>query len=208
MKQAPRAWYKKINSWFVHNGFERCPYKHTLYVKSIDPGDILIMCLYADDLIFIGNNSKLIVEFREVMISCFKMTNLGLMFYFLDIEVNWRDDGIFISQRKYARDILKKFKMENSKFVSTPVEEKLKLTRDVEGKRVDATLYKSLIGSSRYLVATRPNIIFGVNFLSIFMEEPLISHLQEAKRVLRYIKGTLTDGIFYAKNNHGWIYRQ
>ena len=65
--------------------------------KFVDPGDILIVCLYVDDLIFTGNNSKLIVEFKEAMISCFEMTNLGLMSYFFGIEVNQRDDGIFIS---------------------------------------------------------------------------------------------------------------
>jgi hypothetical protein len=69
------------------------------------------VCLYVDDLIFTGNNSKMIVEFREAMIRCFEMTDLGLMSYFLGIEVVQQKDGIFISQKKYASDILKKFKM-------------------------------------------------------------------------------------------------
>jgi hypothetical protein len=112
-----------------------------------------------------------------------------------------QNDGIFISQKKYAGDILKKFKMEHSKPISTPVEEKLKLTKESDGKRVDATHYKSLIGSLRYLTATRPDIVYGVGLLSRYMEEPRVSHLQGAKRILRYIKGTLTEGIFYASNS-------
>ncbi|CAJ2639943.1 unnamed protein product [Trifolium pratense] len=201
LKQAPRAWYKKIDSYFLQNGFQRCPFEHTLYIKFIDPGDVLIVCLYVDDLIFTGNNSKMIAEFREAMIRRFEMTDLGLMSYFLCIEVVQQNDGIFISQKKYATNILKKFKMEHSKPISTPVEEKLKLTRKNDGKRVDSTYYKSLIGSLRYLTATRPDIVYGVGLLSRYMEEPRVSHLQGAKRILRYIKGTLTEGIFYGSNS-------
>lgn len=91
--------------------------------------------------------------------------------------------------------------MEHSKPISTPVEEKLKLTRESDGKRVDSTHYKSLIGSLRYLTATRPDIVYGVGLLSRYMEDPCVSHLQGAKRILRYIKGTLTEGIFYGNNS-------
>ncbi|XP_027337134.1 uncharacterized protein LOC113850791 [Abrus precatorius] len=90
--------------------------------------------------------------------------------------------------------------MENSKPVSTPVEEKLKLTIEAEGKRIEPTYYKSLIGSLRYLTATTPDIVFGVGLLSRLMEEPRACHVQGAKRIFRYIKGTLTDGNFYANN--------
>ncbi|XP_058742025.1 secreted RxLR effector protein 161-like [Vicia villosa] len=91
--------------------------------------------------------------------------------------------------------------MGHSKPVYTPVEEKLKLSRENDGKRVDLTQYKSLIESLRYLTATRPDIVYGVGLLSRFMEEPCVSHWQGAKKILRYIKGTLTGGIFYASNN-------
>jgi len=105
LKQAPMAWYKKIDSYFVHNGFQRCPFEHALYIKSVDSDNILIVCLYVDDLIFTSNNPKMIAEFRKAMVKCFEMTDLGLMSYFLGIEVIQQDDGIFISQKKYAADI-------------------------------------------------------------------------------------------------------
>ena len=79
LKQASRVWYTRINSYFVGNGFHRCPYEHILYIKFNLFGDIVIVCLYVDDLIFTGNNSKVISEFREVVISHFEMTDLGLM---------------------------------------------------------------------------------------------------------------------------------
>ncbi|KAL1360030.1 hypothetical protein AAHE18_04G148400 [Arachis hypogaea] len=131
------------------------------------------MCLYVDDLIFTSNDSKIIAEFKEAMINHFEMTDMGLMSYFLRIEVLQKDDGIFISHRKYVNDILKKFQMEHSKPVSTLVEEKFKLQREDKGRAVNPTYYKNLIGSLRYLTATRPDIVFGVSLLSRFMEESL-----------------------------------
>ncbi|XP_072071940.1 secreted RxLR effector protein 161-like [Arachis hypogaea] len=91
--------------------------------------------------------------------------------------------------------------MEHSKPVSTPVGEKFKLLREDKGGAVNLTYYKSLIGSLRYLTTTRPDIVFGVGLLSRFMEEPYTNHLQAAKRILRYIKGTLNDGIYCENTN-------
>ena len=94
------------------------------------------------------------------------MIDLGLMFYFLGIKVVQTNGGIFISQKKYAIDILKKFQIKNSKPVSTPIKQKLKMMRGDKGKAIDPTYYKSLIGSLRYLTATRPDIVFGFRLLS------------------------------------------
>ena len=135
------------------------------------------------------------------MVKHIEMIDLELMSYFLDIEVVQKNDWIFICQKKYASDILKKFHIENSKPVSTPVEEKLKLIREDNKRVVNPTYYNSLIGSLRYLIATRPDLVFGVGFLSSFMEGPCACHLQAAKRILWYVKGTLNDGIFYENTN-------
>jgi len=202
LKQAPRAWYTRIDSYFIEHGFQRCPYEPTLYVKSNKEGGIIIVCLYVDDLIFTSNNPALISEFREAMISHFEMTDLGLMSYFLGIEVTQTDGEIFISQKKYAGDILKKFKMESSIPILTPIEERLKLGKDGSGDLVNPTYFKQLVASLRYLTSTRPDIVFGVGLISRFMEAPRQSHLQAAKRILRYIKGTQSDGIFYSCTNN------
>nr|XP_016478508.1 PREDICTED: uncharacterized mitochondrial protein AtMg00810-like [Nicotiana tabacum] len=181
--------------------FKRYPYEHTLYIKFKCGEYILIVCLYVDDLIFTGNNPELIYEFREAMISKFEMIDLGLMSYFLGIEVSQLDNGIFISQKKYASDILKRFNMDKAKSIFTPLEEKLKLVRDGTGDLVDATYFRKLVGSLRYLTSTRPDITYRVGLISRFMETPRQSHLQAAKRILRYIQDTHTDGIFYLKTN-------
>ncbi|XP_019229122.1 PREDICTED: uncharacterized protein LOC109210203 [Nicotiana attenuata] len=175
---------------YIKRGQEnkRCPCEHTLYIKFKPGEDILIMCLYVDDLIFTGNNPKLISEFREAMISQFEMADLGSMSYFHGIEVSQLDNGIFISQKKYAGDILMRFNMDKAKLILTLIEEKLKLVRDGTSNFVDPTYFKKLVGSLRYLTSTRPDITYGAGLINSFMETPRQSHLQAAKRILRYIQ--------------------
>lgn len=162
----------QIDSYFMEHGFQRCPYEHTLYVKTNSQGDIVIVCLYVDDIIFTGNNLEGILEFRKALTSQSEMTDMGLMSYFLGLEVTQTENGTFVSQRKYAGDILKHFKMESFRPMMTRVEEKLKLQKDGVGELVNPTFFKQLVCSLHYLIATRPNIIFGVGLISRFIEAP------------------------------------
>ncbi|KAG6537922.1 hypothetical protein ZIOFF_003025 [Zingiber officinale] len=141
-------------------------------------------------------------EFKEVMTKEFEMTDIGLMAYYLSIEVNQREDGSFISQAGYAREILKKFRMDNSKSINTPVECGVKLSKHDEEEKVDPTFFKSLVGSLRYLTCTRPDILYAVGLVSRYMEDPTTTHLKIAKRILRYIKGTIDFGLLYSTSNH------
>ncbi|XP_024626555.1 uncharacterized mitochondrial protein AtMg00810-like [Medicago truncatula] len=122
------------------------------------------------------------------------MSDLGEMSYFLVIEVEQKNGDIFICQRKYANEMLKKFNMENRKSMSTPMCPKERLCKDVE-EQVDETLYQSLIGCLMYLTTTRSDILYDVNVLSRFMNCAKESLFKGAKRVLRYVKGTLNFGI-------------
>ncbi|OIT08893.1 retrovirus-related pol polyprotein from transposon tnt 1-94, partial [Nicotiana attenuata] len=200
LKQAPRAWNSRIDKYFQANGFSKCPHEHALYVKIAKNGDILLVCLYVDDLIFTGNNPKMFEEFKEAMAREFEMTDIGLMSYYLGIQVQQRKDGIFISQGEYAKEILKKFEMDNCNPVSTPVECGVKISKHGDGENVNPTFFKSLVGSLRYLTCTRPDILYGVGLVSRFMEAPTTSHLKVAKRILRYIKDTLDYGILYSSS--------
>ncbi|KAG6489096.1 hypothetical protein ZIOFF_050354 [Zingiber officinale] len=135
--------------------------------------DVLIVCLYVDDLIFTGSNPSMFGEFKDVMTKEFEMTDIGLMAYYLGIEVNQREDGSFISQAGYAREILKKFRMNNSKSINTPVECGVKLSKHDEEEKVDPTFFKSLVGSLRYLTCTRPDILYAVGLtVPIFTNKP------------------------------------
>ncbi|KAM1936926.1 hypothetical protein ACFX15_014142 [Malus domestica] len=184
LKQAPRAWNSRIDNYLHQNGFQKCPYEHSVYMKN-------------DDLLFTGNNEAMFREFKQSMFSEFEMTDNGLMSYFLGIEVKQESDGIYISQQKYMRDILEKFNMDKCNDVNTPVAIGLKLSKEGEGEFVNSTMYKSLVRSLRYLTITRPNIVYGIGLMSWYMETPKESHWLAAKRILRYIRGTLNYGLFY-----------
>lgn len=97
LKQAPRAWNSRIDAYFIREGFMKVPYEHSLYVKTNSSGGMLLVCLYVDDLIFTGNNYSMIQEFKQSMENEFEMTDLGLMRYFLGIEVQQSEEGVFIS---------------------------------------------------------------------------------------------------------------
>ena len=129
----------------------------------------------------------------------FDMKNLGKMRYFLGLEVLQRFDGVFISQKKYALEVLKWFGMDKSNFVHNPIVPGFKLVKDEGGVKVNKTYYKQIVGSLMYLTATRPDMMFVVSLISRYMENPTELHLQAAKRVLRYLKGTTEFGIFYKK---------
>lgn len=127
----------------------------------------------------------------------FDMTDLGRMRYFLGVKVVQSEKGVFISQSKYAREIHERFGMENSKPVQSPIAPGNKLYKEGNRKVVDATNYKQMVGSLIYLTATRPDLMFAVCLISRYMEKPIELHLQAAKRILRYVKGTVELGIHY-----------
>ena len=87
LKQVPRAWYSRIESYFVTQNFKKCPYEHKMFIKTGGGGNIFVVCLYVDDLIFIGNDASMFDEFKQSMMNEFDMTDLGRMRYFLGIEV-------------------------------------------------------------------------------------------------------------------------
>ncbi|XP_034570012.1 secreted RxLR effector protein 161-like [Setaria viridis] len=134
------------------------------------------------------------------MAEIFKMSDLGLLSYCLGIEVKQGVEGITLSQGSYARKILEKAGMEECNPCEVPMQAKLKLSQKSESPRVDATdQYRSLVGSLRYLVNTRPDLAFSVGYVSIFMEEPHEEHLAAVKHILRYIAGTSDLGLKYAR---------
>lgn len=153
-------------------------------MKKHDNGDFLVVCIYVDDMIYLGSSETLIAEFKSCMMGEFEMSDLGKLQYFLGLEVNQVEDGIFLSQRKYAKNILYRFYMHNCKEAATPmnVNEKLQL-EDGTGV-VDPSYYGSLIGRLNYLTHTRPDIMYLVSVLSRYMHSPTRQHLGAAERVL------------------------
>jgi len=134
-----------------------------------------------------------------LMVSEFEMTGLGLMSYFLGLEVVQHDAGIFVCQEKYVNDLLVKFNMSNCNAVKIPMNTNQKFSLEDGEERVDAGTYRSLIGSLLYLAHSRPDISYATSILSRFMQNPSKTHFGAARRILRYLKGTSSYGIFYAK---------
>lgn len=199
LKQAPRAWFSRIETHFFKEGLEKCPNEQTLFTKRSSEGKLLIVSVYVDDLIYTGNDEEMMCEFKSSMMRVFDMTDLGKMRFFLGIEVLQKADGIFICQRKYAVEVLKRFGMIESNAVSSPIVPGVKICRDDNGITVDETYYKQIVGSLMYLAATRPDMMFSVSLISRYMAKPTELHLQTAKRILRYLKGTTNHGILYKK---------
>lgn len=127
------------------------------------------------------------------------MSDMGLLHYFLGLEVQQEEDGIFISHRKYAKDLLKKFGMLNSKPESTPMNVNEKLQYEDRAEKADASSFRSLVGGLIYLTHTRSDIAFSVGLISRFMQHPSKFHLGAAKRVLQYIARTMEYGIWYSR---------
>lgn len=127
----------------------------------------------------------------------FEMSMDGELNFFLGLQVRQREDGIFISQSMYAREIMKKFSLERAKHASTPMSVSTKLCKDASGKDVQQTLYRSMIGKLLYLTANRPDIAFSVGVYARFQAFPKEFHLTTVKRIIKYVRGTLDYGIWY-----------
>lgn len=190
LRQAPRAWYAKLNKCLEQLGFEKCPYEHAVYKKRTRR-EILIITVYVDDLLVTGTNTALIEKFKAAMNEVFEMSDLGKLSHYLGIEVKQQTGCIELKQTAYVKRILEKAGMRDCNPVKYPMDPKVSINKDEDGKLVEVTQFKSLVGGLRYLVHTRPDIAFSVGIISYFMEKPTTIHLNAAKRILRYIKGTL-----------------
>jgi hypothetical protein len=191
LKQAPRAWYGRIDSFLTSLGFTKSKVDSNLYFKVMNDEPVILL-LYVDNL-FLTGEEKLIIDCKKKLAAEFETKDLGQMHYFLGLEVWQSPKKIFLNQGKYAVEILKRFDMLECKSMET----KLKLPVDTSPELVDVTLYKQIIGSLMYLTNTRPDICFVVNTLSQFLVEPRRVHIFVAKHVMKYLKGTLDFGLSY-----------
>jgi len=157
--------------------------------------------LYIDDLIYAGTTKDMVVEFKTAMMKEFEMSDLGLMGYFLGIQVKQFPGKIFISQEKYITDLLKKFHMSECKPAASLMTTNEKLLQDDGATKIDSKYFKSLVGSLIYLTNSRPDILYYVSIISRFIENPSKLHLEAAKRILRYLQGTKNHEILYKQQD-------
>ncbi|KAK1422289.1 hypothetical protein QVD17_25292 [Tagetes erecta] len=197
LKQAPRAWNMKLDQTFKSLGFRKCALEQAIYTRRTKTST-LIVGVYVDDLIVTGTSKEEIDHFKSQMEQQFEMSDLGLLTYYLGIEVIQTKDAISIKQTGYINKILKETKMQDCNETKIPMNPGAKLT-STEEELADATEYRSLIGCLRYLLHTRPDLSYSVGLLSRFMQEPREHHMKAIKQVIRYIKGTKDYGITYRR---------
>ena len=191
----------KSSATFSYNkDFSRGNVDKTLFIKTKGK-DILLVQIYVDDIIFGSTNSKLCKEFENMMKGQFEMSMMGELTFFLGFQINQSKNGIFLSQTKYCNDLLKKFDFERYKSIDTPMSNTCYLDKDENGKSVDMTVYRGMIGSLLYLTASRPDIMFSVCMCARYQANPKESHLTAIKRIFRYLVGTKNLGLWYPKGS-------
>ena len=199
LKQAPRAWYDRLSSFLITNGFMRGKVDTTLFRKDLAK-DFIIVQIYVDDIIFGATNELLCKDFSNLMQSEFEMSMMGELKFFLGLQVKQTKEGIYIHQQKYTKELLKKFKMNDAKPMKTPMHASESLNKDESGKPVDQTIYRGMIGSLLYLTSSRPDIMHSVCLCARFQSDPRESHLKAVKRIFRYLVGSTNLSLFYKKN--------
>ena len=155
-----------------------------------------------DDIVFGSTINHLAHKFLEEMKREFEISMIGELNYFLRLQVKQRKDGIFISQEKYAKNLVKRFGLNSKKHISTPMSSLAKLSLDAAGMDVDPTLYRSMIGSVLYLTTSRPDITFSVGVCARFQAAPKESYLTVVKRIIHYNNGTSDYGIWYSRDSN------
>ncbi|GKB50195.1 retrovirus-related pol polyprotein from transposon TNT 1-94 [Tanacetum coccineum] len=183
LKQAPRAWYGLLSKFLLSQEFSKGTVDTTLFIRR-QSKDILLVQIYVDDIIFAFTTPELCDQFSKIMCLKFKISMVGKISFFLGLQILQSPRGIFINNSKYALESLKKYGMESSDPVDTPMVEKSKLDEDSQGKAVDPTHYRGMIGTLMYLTASRPDLTFVVCMCARYQAKPTKKHLHAVKESL------------------------
>ncbi|GJR52557.1 putative ribonuclease H-like domain-containing protein [Tanacetum coccineum] len=193
LHQAPKAWYETLSTYLLDNEFQRGKIDKTLFIKR-NKGDILLVQVYADDIIFGSTKKELCNAFGKLMHEKFLMSYMGEITFFLGLQVQQKKDGIFICQDKYVDEILKIFGFTEVKTASTPMKTQKPLLKDENGEEVDIHMYRLMISSLMYLTASRPDIMFVVCAYARYQVNPKVSHLHAVKRIFSLDRKFTTGG--------------
>ncbi|GKA38550.1 ribonuclease H-like domain-containing protein [Tanacetum coccineum] len=193
LKQAPRAWFQRFAGYATRAGFSpsRCDSSLFIYTQG---SQVAYLLIYVDDIILTASSSVLLRQIIDSLHKEFDMTDLGALNYFLGISAVRHSTGLFLSQKKYALQLLERAHMVNCNPSRTPVDTDSKLGPD--GVPVqDPTLYRSLAGGLQYLTFTRPDLSYAVQQICLYMHDPREPHFAALKRIMRYVQGTLDLGL-------------
>ncbi|CAA0837976.1 cysteine-rich RLK (RECEPTOR-like protein kinase) 8, partial [Striga hermonthica] len=197
LKQAPRAWYATFSSALFQFCFTMSDHDSALFLWRSSSG-IIVFLLYVDDTIITGDDVSGIFDLQNYLRQHFEMKSLGRLRYFLGLEIYDSSDGFYLSQAKYASDLLARAGLTDCQTASTPLDYDIRLT-PLDGSLLeDPTLYRQLVGSLIYLTVTWPDIAHVVHIVSQFMATPRTTHHSAVLHILRYVKGTLLHGLHFS----------
>lgn len=199
LKQAPRAWYHRLSAFLFAQGFTITEHDPSLFVQ-LSPHGVLILLVYVDDIIITGSSHALVQSFITRMHGEFQMKNLGDLKYFLGIEVQHSDTSLLLHQTKYARELIHRAGVDDCKPMPTPVTPSSN-TNGADEPFDNPRLFRSLVGGLHYLTVTRPDIQLAVNMVAQRMHAPTVQDFHQLKRILRYIKGTLFQGLVFRRGD-------
>ncbi|XP_071729165.1 uncharacterized mitochondrial protein AtMg00810-like [Rutidosis leptorrhynchoides] len=193
LKQAPRAWFQRFAGYAQRVGIQHsiCDPSMLIY-KQVSYTTYLL--LYVDAIILTASTPVFLQQVIASLHSEFSMTDLGPLNYFLGIYVTRTTSGMYLSQKKYATEILERADMANCNPSRTPVDTCSKLTAFSPPIK-DPTLYRSLAGALQYLTFTCPNISYAFQQVCLFMHDPRETHLAALRRIMRYVQGTIDLGL-------------
>nr|GEY57963.1 uncharacterized mitochondrial protein AtMg00810-like [Tanacetum cinerariifolium] len=200
LKQAPRVWYDTLSKFLMANKYSKGVVDPTLFTRKSGK-HILLVKTYVDYIIFASTDPTACNIFSKEMSSKFQMSMMGQMLFFLGLQISQSPGGIFINQAKYALGILKKYGMDLSDPVDTPMVDRLKLDEDLLGIPVDQTRFRGMVSSLMYLTASRPDLVFAVCVCARYQAKTTKKHLEAIKWVFRYLKETINIGLWYLKDN-------
>ena len=198
LKQASRAWFSKLDSHLQQQGYKTGATNNDRCMK-IKNKNMIIVVVYVDYLIFGSELYLLSKQFSIEMKKEFEMSMLGKFSFCLGLQVSQTTKGIFILKKKYIKDNLKKFKMDDSKLFNIPMVTRCKLSKDDESLGVDKSMYRSMIGSFLYVIDTRSDIMQAIGLVSKLKYAPKEAHILVFKTLFGYLKGTIGDGIWYPR---------
>jgi hypothetical protein len=196
LKQAPRAWFESFTTQLLNLGFQPSTADSSLFIYREGP-IIAFLLLYVDGIVLTGNNSSFLTQLIHNLSKVFELKDMGTLSYFLGLQMPRSAKGLTVTQTKYATNLLTKHNMVHCSPCKTPCVPNVRLSATCGQPLTDVHAYRSLVGALHYLTFTRPNISFAVHQVCQFMNAPTDIHLTAAKRLLRYIRGTLDHGLFY-----------
>ncbi|XP_019086237.1 PREDICTED: uncharacterized protein LOC109126826 [Camelina sativa] len=199
VKQAPRAWYQELRSYLLTLGFVNSVADTSLF--TLHRHGTTYVLVYVDDILITGSHGDQVSQFISHLRARFSLKDLGEMSYFLGLEATRTSKGLYLMQKKYIVDLLIKTNMLHSRPVMVPMASSPPLTITCGTPLANPSEYRTVIGSLEYLSFTRPDIAYPVNRLSQFMHSPTDLHWQAAKRILRYLAGTPSHGIFISSDS-------